>query len=207
MNMFGRMAAAGTVALAAAACDARPSHFPLDFERMRDQPQYRPYERSSFFDDRKTMRELPEGTVPVGADDGLAGIDREATGSAPAAETSIAITRELIERGRRRYDVFCAACHGIAGTGDSPVAENMALRKPPSLVGERVRQMPVGRIYQVIAEGYGLMPSYAHALTIEERWGVVAYVRALQLSQAVELKRLPPQMQAEAAKALATGAR
>ncbi len=94
--------------------------------------------------------------------------------------------------------MYCAACHGLAGDGDSPVARNMALRKPPSLHEPRIRALPAGRLYAVVRDGYGLMPSYAEELSVGERWAVVAYVRALQLSQGARLAELPPELRSEA---------
>jgi mono/diheme cytochrome c family protein len=99
-----------------------------------------------------------------------------------------------VEVGRAKFDVICAACHGVLGTGESVVAQNMALRRPTSLHEPYVRALPPGRIYQVIRTGYGVMPPYGPWLTVEERWGVVAYVHALQLSQGVEVTTLPPEL-------------
>jgi len=83
----------------------------------------------------------------------------------------------------------------------------MQLRQPPSLLEPRIRQLPVGRIYQAIADGYGLMPSYARQLTLDERWAVTAYVRALQLRDGIALGDLPSDVQAEASRALEAGGR
>jgi mono/diheme cytochrome c family protein len=85
--------------------------------------------------------------------------------------------------GRTRFEIFCATCHGTLGTGQTQVAENMRLRKPPSLHSAAIRAYPPGRIFAVISRGYGLMPSYAGQLSVADRWAVVAYVQALQLSQ------------------------
>src|SRR5262249_47867806 len=108
-----------------------------------------------------------------------------------ASRIPLSITRALLGRGRSSFDVYCAACHGLDGSGDSVVARHMEQRRPPGLTPAPVLTFPPGRIYQVIAEGYGLMPAYDRQLTIEERWGVVAYVRALQLSRAARLEALP----------------
>jgi len=193
------------VALACIGCESRPHRFPLGFDRMRDQPRYDPYERSAYFADGTTMRQPPEGAIPIEAPP-AAGTDAhgEADGRS-ATSIPVPITRDLLERGRRRYDVFCRPCHDVDGSADSPVARNMQLRQPPSLLEPRVRQLPAGRLYQAIADGYGLMPAYRRQLTAEERWAVVAYVRALQLRGRVALDDLPPPVKAEAARALADG--
>jgi mono/diheme cytochrome c family protein len=189
--------------LSASACDERPGHAPLGFDRMRDQPRYSPYQRSDFFPDGKTMRPLPEGVVSQESAAATESVTTAGTASAQVVhEIPIAITHALIEHGRNRYEIFCQPCHDVSGASDSPVAKSMQLRQPPSLLEERIRALPVGTIYQAIADGYGLMPSYARQLSIDERWGVVAYVRALQLRDRVRLRDLPPPVRAEAERAL-----
>jgi mono/diheme cytochrome c family protein len=192
----------GALVLACAGCEGRPNRFPLNFDRMRDQPRYDAYERSSYFADAKTMREPPEGTIAVEAV--AAATDRPADLRA-ITSIPVAMTADRLRHGQNRYDVFCRPCHDVDGSADSPVARNMQLRRPPSLLEPRIRQLPIGRIYQAIAEGYGLMPSYAAQLDPDERWAVAAYVRALQLRTRVDLATLSPAVQAEAAQALAAG--
>ena len=111
------------------------------------------------------------------------------------------VDRPLLERGQNRFDVICAACHGLLGDGQSEVTRHMEQRRPPSLLDERVRAFPAGRIFRVIGSGYGLMPSYAWALGARDRWAVVAYLRALEMSQMVRLDDLgaSARRQAEAA--------
>jgi len=103
------------------------------------------------------------------------------------------ITAELLARGRHRFEIVCGTCHGLVGNGDSIVADNMATRLPPSLValGER----PAGFFYRAITDGYGLMPSFSGEIPTDERWAVVAYVRALQLSQNTPVNSLPADVQ------------
>jgi mono/diheme cytochrome c family protein len=100
------------------------------------------------------------------------------------------VTRQLLELGRKRFDITCGTCHGPVGDGNSIVATQMSLRPPPSL--HKYSDRPPGYIFDVITKGFGLMASYAADMTVEERWAVVAYVRALQLSQAVPLTQIPP---------------
>jgi mono/diheme cytochrome c family protein len=201
-----RVALCVLAALACIGCESRPHRFPFGLDRMRDQPRYDPYERSTYFADGTTMRQPPGGTIPIeaprtdGIDEARAEMDGRAAPSIP-----IPVTRDLLQRGRERYDVFCRPCHDVDGGADSPVARNMQLRPPPSLLENRIRQLPVGRLYDAIADGYGLMPSYRRQLTAEERWAVVAYVRALQLRGPVAIDDLPPQVKAEAARALGSG--
>jgi mono/diheme cytochrome c family protein len=103
---------------------------------------------------------------------------------------------ELLARGRKKFDIHCAVCHGVLGDGESQIALNMSLRKPPSLHAN-ARAAGDGWIYQVITNGFGLMGSYATELTVEDRWAVVAYVRALQLSQAASMDQVPPSAREE----------
>jgi mono/diheme cytochrome c family protein len=110
----------------------------------------------------------------------------------------ITVDRPLLERGRNRFETFCAACHGIDGSGESLVAHSMELRTPPSLVIEPVRSFPAGRVFQVISVGYGLMPAFSPDLPTHDRWAVVAYLRALQRSQATELASLPEVLRKQA---------
>jgi mono/diheme cytochrome c family protein len=160
--------------------------FELDLERMKDQPNARPYEASPYFPDGRAMRVPPSNTVPHG----------ERATPAPVVD------RALVTRGRERFEIYCAACHGRLGDGRSEVARNMELRKPPPLVASPVREFPDERLFKVISNGYGLMPSYAAELPAPDRWAVVAYVRALQLSQSVRLDTLPKTLRDVAEKAL-----
>lgn len=165
-------------------------------ERMLDQPRVDPFQGSNFYDDGMGMRSPPRGAIPIertASDPNVAdGIDE----GIYVAHVPIVVDRARMERGRERFDIFCAACHGVAGEGESVVAENMDQRKPPSLHEDRIRALPDGRIYQVITTGYGLMPTYAAQLSVEDRWAIVAYVRALQLSRRADVATLPPDVRA-----------
>jgi mono/diheme cytochrome c family protein len=112
----------------------------------------------------------------------------------PVARIPVPVTPELLELGRKRYDVFCAVCHGVLGDGQGPVARNMSIRPPPSLLTSG--QRPDGFFFTAITDDYGYMPSYRPWLGDEERWAVVAYVRALQLSQGTRIEQAPPDVRA-----------
>ena len=148
-------------------------------QRMVQQRRFRPYAESSFFEDRRAMRVPPPGTVARPATR-----PPEAPGFQPAALPK-PIPLAMLKAGQREFQITCAACHGLLGDGDSVVAEKMSLRAPPSL--HDFADRPDGFFYSVITDGYGLMPSYAEQLSPEVRWAVVAYVRALQLSQRARL--------------------
>lgn len=188
------------VAVAAGACE-NPVEL-IDFERMIDQPRGKPYRASPYFADGRLMQPPPAGVVAVGASAASRVVRNGLDGDAYVRKIPIDVERPLVERGRDRFDTYCAACHGLTGDGESVVARHMALRKPPSLLAEPVRSFPAGRIFQVISDGYGLMPGYGAELAVEERWGIVAYVRALELSAATELGKLPPDARRRAEEAL-----
>ena len=148
--------------------------------RMQTQRRADPYAASSAFPDGKVMQTPVADTVARDAEDE----------EAPPPP----ITRELLELGRRRFDVVCAACHGVAGDGRSYVAPKMEQRPPPSLHQARITRE---RVFSVATEGYGLMPSFAPVLPLRERWAVASYVRALQVSQGIPARDLPAAWQEE----------
>ena len=183
------------VAALTAACDENI------LDPMADrQPRAMRYKESTFYADGLSMRAPPEGTVPreritlnprltTGREpDGPMQANAEAL---PHYVTTIPVpvTRKLLELGRKRFDITCATCHGPLGDGDSIVARQMALHPPPSL--HRYVEKPSGYFYEVISKGFGMMASYAAELNVEERWAIVAYIRALQLSQLTPVGELP----------------
>ena len=170
----------------------------IDFERMIDQEKYEAYEADFTAPDRGVMRQPPAGTVPRGRilDPRLGATSRP--GGPYVEHIPLVVDRALLERGRDRFDRFCAACHGVSGYGNQPVVENMALRPPPSLHEPRIKNQPVGAIFSTITNGFGLMPSYHNELEPHDRWAVVAYLQALWLSEAVALAELPASLQARA---------
>ena len=93
-------------------------------------------------------------------------------------------------RGRERFDIYCSPCHGRAGSGDGMVVRR-GYRRPPSLHDDRLRNTPVGHFFDVISNGFGAMPDYAAQINPEDRWAIVAYVRALQLSEHATLADVP----------------
>jgi mono/diheme cytochrome c family protein len=159
---------------------------------MQRQAKYKAYQSSEFHADGLAMRTPPAGTVPSGSagDPGLQqGLGPDGK---PLAVSPVPFTPALLATGRKKFDIHCAACHGLLGDGESQVALNMSLRRPPNL--HLYRDVPDGYVYQVISQGFGLMPSYAAELTPQERWGVVGYLRALQLSQHAAPAQVPPEV-------------
>ena len=184
-------------ALLAAGCKGNGTGVHWDLERMLVQPRYRAFGESRFFADSRMMRPTPEGAVPARRAPPESAVPGAFVDGRYRDSIPVPLTLELLRLGRERFDIVCAPCHGLLGDGASPVAAHMP-RRPPALLTPDMRAMPVGRLLRVIEEGYGLMPSYAELLSPIERWAVVAYVRALQLSQAAELAALPPAIRAEA---------
>jgi mono/diheme cytochrome c family protein len=207
-SRIATIATAVVMSAALASCED-DGHAPAwNFERMLTQPRVDAYEATSFFADGAAMRRPPADTVarervldPPGLVDGR-------DGAGWVERIPLTVDRALLERGRGRFEVYCAACHGLVGDAKTPVADAMTLRRPTSLHDARVRDLPDGRLYAVVRDGYGMMPPYAAVLSLHDRWAVVAYVRALQLSQHAVLADLAPTTaRAIAARADAASAR
>ncbi|WNG50295.1 cytochrome c [Archangium minus] len=160
--------------LALAGCTV-PSEF---LQRMEAQAKYEYYETSEFWADGKAMRTPPEGTVPRERPVGNPGLTTGRVNGTLVSTIPLELNREVLEVGQKKYNIVCSQCHGQLGDGNSVVAENMALRLPPSLL--EIANKPDGHVFVAMTEGYGVMPSFAGELNIQERWAVVAYVRALQ---------------------------
>jgi mono/diheme cytochrome c family protein len=158
---------------------------------MHDNPRLETYERSDVFADGLASRPLEEGTVARGqlrADDEL---ETGKVGTAFAAAFPAPVTVEVLRRGQNRYQIYCTPCHGQLGKGDGMVVRR-GLKQPPSFHEERLRQQAPGYVYDVITNGFGVMPDYrAQVPSVEDRWAIVAYVKALQLSQNATLADVP----------------
>ncbi len=107
-----------------------------------------------------------------------------------AEEFPFNVTVDVFERGQERFDIYCSPCHGVTGDGNGQVVQR-GFPTPPSLHETRLQQAPVGYLFSVITNGNGVMPSYASQIPVEDRWAIVAYVRALQLSQNASLENVP----------------
>lgn len=154
-------------------------------EDMHDQARVEPYERHAFFADGRGSRHPPEGTVARGAVLGREAYrtGRDADGEL-VTELPVELTTELVERGRGRFDIFCAPCHGRDGHGDGMVVQR-GYPKPTSFGDARMREVSVGHVFDVITNGYARMPRYDHLVPVDDRWAIVAYVEALVLSHGV----------------------
>lgn len=152
---------------------------------MWRQPKEEPLDPSTFFVDGAASRPLVPGTVPRGYLRSDSAFYTGIKDGKWVTQIPVPVTKELVERGRERFDVYCSPCHGRLGDGNGMIAHRGFTLKRP--VGnyhtDRLRGMPVGHFYDVITNGYGAMYSYASRIEPKDRWAVVSYIRALQLSQ------------------------
>lgn len=148
-----------------------------DQPAMTDQPKMEAYEHSDYFGDGQAARPPVPGTV--------ARSDRLSPSSMP-----LTVTRELLARGRERFDIYCTPCHGQSGHADGTIVQR-GFPKPPTLHSERLRNSPPAYFYRIIAEGYGVMYDYADRVPEDDRWAIAAYIKALQLSQHARLDEVP----------------
>src|ERR1041384_2060845 len=176
---------------------------------MQDQPKAIAYRENSFFKDGTGSRPLVEGTVPRGylREDRAFYFGKKATAQAtpqspqtPPTQASansqaglypddvdtipMRLTKADLDRGQERFNIYCSVCHGATGYGDGMIARRGFNRpSPANYHQDRLRQAPVGHLFDVMTNGWGAMPSYAQQVSVEDRWRIVAYIRALQLSQ------------------------
>ena len=169
-------------------------------ERMLKQEKHVAYEADPLFPGGSAMMQPPSGTLPVGTITGNPLLTTGIVDGHYADRIPVHVDRAMVENGRQNFETFCAACHGVLGDGNSVVADKMALRKPPSLHEQRIRDFAPGQLFATVRQGYGLMPSYSVQLSIDDTWGVVAYVRALQLARHAYAVKLPPDVRARLAK-------
>lgn len=161
---------------------------------MDHQEKFLPQSENPTFQDRRAMRPQVPGTVAVGE---LAADDHLHRGLGPDGKPAAALPRDLrldralLQRGRERYDVFCAPCHDRAGTGEGIVVKKGMLQ-PPRFADPRLRAMPLGQLYGIVTAGVRNMPPYAAQIPVADRWAITAYVRALQISRSAEKALVPP---------------
>jgi mono/diheme cytochrome c family protein len=157
---------------------------------MHDQPKYIPLRESTFFADQRSARPFVPGTVARGhlREDALL-----YTGKVNGADATVfpfAIDDRVMARGHERFDIYCAPCHGRTGQGDGMIVRR-GYRRPPTFHQDRLRESPVGHFFDVITNGFGAMPDYAAQIRAEDRWKIVAFVRALQLSEHATVADVP----------------
>jgi hypothetical protein len=158
---------------------------------MRYDSRLKPYQETPFFADRNSSRPLVNGVVPRGearTDDFfyIGEINGHLVRGFPAP-----VTLEQLRKGRERFNIYCSVCHGITGVGDGMIVQR-GFPRPPSFHEQRLRDAPEGHFFHVITHGYGAMYSYASRVEPAERWAIVAYIRALQLSRNARVDDVPP---------------
>jgi mono/diheme cytochrome c family protein len=202
-------------------------------QQMASQPAYRPLESSTFFANGQASRPVVSGTVARGHLDldwhlytgRIPGSYTKAEGASTEKPKPLGqnvgankadfdrglfvdtfpepVTHETIEHGYHRFMIYCVVCHDPMGTGRGKIVERGYI-KPPSYHIPRLRTAPVGRLFAVTTEGYGAMPSYAEQISPRDRWAIVAFIRALQLSRHFPESELTPEMKKELAQAQST---
>jgi hypothetical protein len=158
---------------------------------MADQPRYEPLEASAFFDDGMSARPLVPGTVARGQLELDDHFYRGQVDGQPATALPREPNMQLLKRGRERFDIFCSHCHDHAGTGQGTVVRR-GFPRPPSYHIDRLRAALVGHLFDVITNGIGRMPEHGSMIPPHDRWAIVAYIRALQLSQYTSQETLSP---------------
>ena len=176
---------------------------------MQDQPRYKAYKKSDFFKDGRASRDLPEGTVPRGQlksdkafytgkianpnPNAAVTTTTDATGNTLVSsfpndieEFPVPVTKELVDRGQDRYNIYCIVCHGPTGKGDGMVVRR-GFPQPPTYHDDRLRNAPVGHFFDVMTNGWGKMNSYAPQIQPADRWAIVAYIRTLQVGHNPDL--------------------
>jgi mono/diheme cytochrome c family protein len=152
---------------------------------MDSQPKYHEYEKSGLFPDGRVLQAPPAGTVR-----------RDESTWAEEAKNKPTLTPQLFAKGREKFDVFCAPCHDRVGTGRGIVVER-GMPQPPSLHDPRLLIADDQHLYDVITNGYGSMFAHSDRIRPRDRWAIVAYIRALQLSQHAALSDLPSDVRAK----------
>jgi mono/diheme cytochrome c family protein len=158
---------------------------------MQDQPKFIPLRESTFYEDQRSARPLVPGTVARGQlhEDTLMYTGK--VGGMDSTVFPFPIDDRIMARGQERFNIYCSPCHGRTGQGDGMVVRR-GYRHPPTYHQDRLREAPVGHFFDVMTNGFGVMPDYAVQINVEDRWAIVAYIRALQLSEHAALADVPP---------------
>jgi hypothetical protein len=149
---------------------------------MHDQPRFKPLAMSDFYPDLRSERPPVEGTVARGQLHEDTYFYTGKVGNNPGDYMPFPVTKDVLDRGQQRFDIYCAPCHSRMGDGNGIVVQR-GFRAPPSYHTDRLRKAPLGYFFEVMTYGFGAMPTYAPQIPARDRWCIVAYIRALQLSQ------------------------
>lgn len=169
--------------LAAAACR----------QDMQDQPKYIPLRPSNFFGDQRSERQLVPGAIARGhLNDDVAFYTGKGPDGKFVDDFPFPVTKDVILRGEDRFNIYCAPCHSRLGDGNGKIPSR-GFRHPPTYHQDRLRKVENGYIFDVITNGFGVMPDYAAQVQPSDRWAIVAYIRALQLSENATINDVPEQ--------------
>jgi mono/diheme cytochrome c family protein len=163
---------------------------------MHNQPRYKPLAATDFFGDGRSARPVIEDTVARGH---LRLNDARYTGKVNGKDVEtfpFPITRADLARGQERFNIYCSPCHGRLGNAQGMVVKR-GFKAPPSYTSERVMKLPVGHYFDVVTNGFGSMPSYASRVAVDDRWRVIAYVKALQYSETATVNDVPADRRAD----------
>ena len=151
---------------------------------MHDQPRFKPLAESDFYPDLRASRAPVDGTIARGHlnEDTYFYTGKVGANPGDYMPAEVPVNQATLERGRERYDIYCAPCHARVGDGNGMVPQR-GYRHPPTYHQDRLRKAPLGYFFDVMTNGFGAMPDYSMQITPEDRWKIVAYIRALQLSQ------------------------
>jgi hypothetical protein len=168
---------------------------------MHDQPRYKALAKSDFYADHRSARPLVAGTIARGQlrdDDALytGKLGKDFVTAFP-----FSVTPDVLARGRERFQIYCTPCHGRLGNGEGMVVQR-GFKRPPSFHIDRLREAPPGYLFDVMTNGFGAMADYASQVPVNDRWAIVAYIRALQLSQHASLDDVPEAKRGELAQSL-----
>lgn len=169
------------------------------FPGMKYQPKYKPQGESTFFADGRADRPLPEGVVARGMlrDDDALDQGKDASGAfIHGFPQAITVDMKLLKRGQERFTIYCSPCHGALGDGNG-ITKSYGMGATPTYHDDRLRNIAEGEIFNTITHGKGNMLSYADKLSPEDRWAVVAYVRALQRAKMGTLADVPANHKSE----------
>jgi mono/diheme cytochrome c family protein len=170
----------GTALLALAGCRSD----------MQNQPYYRPLEENTFYADKRSARPLVAGTVARGHLDADTYFYTGKIGGNDGDYMPFPVTAEVLERGQQRFNIYCSPCHGETGYGNGMVVQR-GYKHPPSYHIDRLRRKPIGYFFDVMSNGFGVMPSYGEQVPPADRWAIASYIRALQLSQDASASDVP----------------
>jgi len=170
---------------------------------MDNQPKFKTQARNPMFADRRAMRPPVFGAVARGATLGEPALTNGKTGENWVTSLPIEVDLLALQRGRERYEIYCSPCHGLAGFGDGMVAMRAdellegTWTPPTSFHTDLLRERPAGHLFNTISNGIRNMPAYGPQIPVQDRWAIVAYVRALQRSQNATVDDVPPDIRAQ----------